>query len=139
MWCHSRKHLPVLYDKMSVFYPLKFLKFTAITFYLSAWRPNPILELPNYTTSSSPDALFNGIFTHVTRTTKISGTNMKIRRVLEYEIQEKMECSLNCWFKSNWVNSQPHKLNFLVYYLTTRNWIEGQLVDSQLITCLLAL
>ena len=139
MWCHSRKHLPVLYDKMSVFYALKFLKFTTITFYLSAWRPNPILELPNYTTSSSPDALFNGIFTHVTRTTKISGTNMKIRRVLEYEIQEKMECSLNCWFKSNWVNSQPHKLLISRFILTTRNWMEGQLVDSQLITCLLAL
>ena len=36
-----------------------------------------------------PHAQFNDIFTHMTITTKISGTNMKVRRVLKYEVQKK--------------------------------------------------
>ena len=74
---HRGNHLSILYDKIPVFYALKYPKFTTITFYPSAWRPNPLLTLPNCTTSSWPHAHFNDIFTHVT----ISDTNMKVSRV----------------------------------------------------------
>ena len=73
----KRNHLSVVYDKIPVFYALKYPKFTTITFYPSAWRPNPLLTLPNCTNSSWPHAHFNDIFTHVT----VSGTNMKVSRV----------------------------------------------------------
>ena len=32
---------------------------------------------------------FNDIFTHVTITIKVSGTNMKVRSVLKYKVQKK--------------------------------------------------
>ena len=48
---HRGNHLSVLYDKIPVFYALKYPKFTTITFYPSAWRPNPLLTLPNCTIS----------------------------------------------------------------------------------------
>ena len=38
---HSRNHSSVLYDKIPVFYALKYTKFTTITFYPSAGRPKP--------------------------------------------------------------------------------------------------
>ena len=44
-------HLSVLYDKIPVFYALKYPKFTIITFYRSAWRPNRLLTLLNCTLS----------------------------------------------------------------------------------------
>ena len=48
---HKRNHLSVLFDKIPVFYVLKYPKFTTITFYPLAWRPNPLLTLPNCTIS----------------------------------------------------------------------------------------
>ena len=86
---HRGNHLSVLYDKIPVFYALKYPKFTTITFYPSAWRPNPLLTSANCTTSSWPYAHFNVIFTHVTITTKISGTNMKVFRVFGIRSSEK--------------------------------------------------
>ena len=74
---HRGKHLSVVYDKIPVFYARKCVKFTTITFYPSEWRPNPLLTMPNCTTSSWPHAHFNDNFTHVT----ISVTNMKVNRV----------------------------------------------------------
>ena len=62
-----------------------------LTFYPSAWRLNPLLTLPSYTTSSWPHAHFNNIFTHVT----ISGTNMKVSRVKQ-PIKSRFEVK-NCW------------------------------------------
>ena len=44
---HRGNHLSVLYDKIPAFYALKYPKFTTMTFYPSAWRPNPLLTLPN--------------------------------------------------------------------------------------------
>ena len=70
---HRGNYLSVLYDKIPIFYALKYTKFTAITFYQSAWRPNPLLTLPNCTTSFWSHAHFTDIFTHVTT----SGTNMR--------------------------------------------------------------
>ena len=58
-------------------YSLKYPKYKTITFYPSAWWPNPLLKSPNCTTSSWPHANFNDILT------KISGTNMTVCRVLE--------------------------------------------------------
>ena len=40
MMSHRGNHLPFLYDKIPVFYALKYPKYTTITFYPSAWRPN---------------------------------------------------------------------------------------------------
>ena len=74
---HRGKHLSFVYDKIPVFYALKYLKFLTITFYPPAWRPNPLLTLPNCTTPSWLHAHFNDIFTRVT----ISVTNMKVSRV----------------------------------------------------------
>ena len=70
-------------------YARKYPKFTTITFYPSAWRPKPLLTSANCTTSSGPYAHFNVIFTHVTITTKISGTNMKVFRVFGIRSSEK--------------------------------------------------
>ena len=44
---HEGNHLSVLHDKILIFYALKYPKFITITFYPSAWRPNPLLTLPN--------------------------------------------------------------------------------------------
>ena len=84
---HKGNHLFVLYGEIPVCYALKQPKFIAITFYLSGWRPNPLLLLPNCI-SSWPHAHFNDTSTHVTITGKVSGSNMEIHRVLEYEIQK---------------------------------------------------
>ena len=80
---HKGNHLSVLYDKIPVFYALKYPKFTTITFYPSPWRPNSI--------SSWPLAHFNNIFNNVT----ISGTNMKVSRVKQ-PIKRRLKVK-NCW------------------------------------------
>ena len=36
-----RNYLPISYDKIPVFYTLKYHKFTTVTFYPSALHPNP--------------------------------------------------------------------------------------------------
>ena len=59
------------------------------------WLPNSLLTSPNCTTSSWLHAYFNDIFTHVTITTKILGMNMKVRRVLEYNVQKKIDNDCN--------------------------------------------
>ena len=74
---HRGNHLSVLYDKIPVLYALKYPKFTTITFYPSAWGSNSLLTSSSCTISSWPHAHFKYIFTHVTITTKILGTNIK--------------------------------------------------------------
>ena len=82
---HRGNHLSVLYDKIPVFYALKYPKFTTITFYSSSWRPNPLLTLPNCTVS-----LLDGM-----RILTISGTNMKVSRVKQ-PIKRRLKVR-NCW------------------------------------------
>ena len=65
-----RNYLPISYDKIPVFYTLKYHKFTTVTFYPSALHPNPLLASPNFTISSLPHAIFNYISFHVTVTLK---------------------------------------------------------------------
>ena len=92
---HRGNHLSALHDKIPVFYPLKYSKFTTITFDLAMWLPDSLLTSPNCTTYSWPHPYFNNIFTHETITTKILGMNMKVRRVFEYEVQKKIRNDCN--------------------------------------------
>ena len=71
-------HLSVLYDKIPVFYAIKYPKFTTITFYPSVWRPNPLITLRNCIISLL-DRMH--ILTIFLLTWQISGTSMRVSRV----------------------------------------------------------
>ena len=67
-----------------VFYALKYPKFTTITFWPSTWRLKPATHIACLTALPLLDRMR-------ILATKILGTSMKLCRVLEYEIQKKID------------------------------------------------